>query len=282
MVDKIRFHFNNGKTSFTVGDNEFGIIDYSGIEAAEYDIQKKENVSGYGSYLTKRKMPGRDVSLTAEYKPRKEGKSNVREFLLAFFSPLSSGVLTVENAGKRRMIMYEVEQFEYKYTNIYEKIRFHLELICLDPAMLAEYSESDQMSTWIGGLKLKFTLPFHLRRRGPKQKTIINGGHLDTPVQVIFQGPAENPRIINQTTGERIIVNRTLTEDDFLRIDTDPDHISVQIERNGVAEDAYGYIDLDTDFFLLRPGENIIEYGTDNELDPQQVVIIHRERYLGI
>ncbi|WP_434310481.1 phage distal tail protein [Hominifimenecus sp. rT4P-3] len=282
MADKIRFHFHNGKTDFSVGDNEFGIIDYSGIEAAEYDIQKKENISGYGSRLTKRKISGRDISLTAEYKFRDGNTSRVREFLLAFFSPLSSGVLTVENAGKRCVTAYEVEKFEYKYTNIHERVRFHLELTCLDPAMLAEYSESDQMSTWIGGWKLKFTLPFCLRHRGPKQKTIINGGHLDTPIQVIFQGPAENPRIINHTTGERMIVNRTLTEGDFLHINTDPGNISVQIERNGSLEDAYGYIDLDTDFFQLRPGENRIEYGTDNELDPQQVVIIHRERYLGI
>lgn len=281
MDSKIIFELCRGDKKLRLDGNQFAVVDYSGIEATDYEIVSEENINGMGAKVKKRKLLPRPVTIEFDYLGY-DDRPAVRQKLVGFFSPLSSGLLRVRYMGVTRVITYEVQKLMFSSKNVHDYISCLLELTCMDPAMLAEYSESDQMSTWIGGLKLKFTLPFHLRRRGPKQKTIINGGHLDAPVQVIFQGPAENPRIINQTTGERIIVNRTLTEDDFLRIDTDPDHISVQIERNGVAEDAYGYIDLDTDFFQLVPGENVIEYGTDNELDPQQVVIIHRERYLGI
>ena len=277
----IIFAFENGSNKLVFDDTDFVVLDYSGLEATDYDLISKENINGMGAKLKKRKILPRPITIEFEYEGY-EDRSAMRQKLVGFFSPLSSGLLRVRYMGVTRVITYEVQKLMFASKNVHDYISCLLELTCMDPAMLAEYSESDQMSTWIGGWKLKFTLPFHLRRRGPKQKTIINGGHLDTPVQVIFQGPAENPRIVNRTIGEQIIVNRTLTEDDFLRIDTDPDHISVKIERNGVVEDAYGYIDLDTDFFQLAPGENVIEYGTDNELDPQQVVIVHRERYLGI
>lgn len=281
MDNNIVFELCSGDQKILLDGNQFAVVDYSGIEATDYDIVSEENINGMGAKVKKRKLLPRPVTIEFDYLGY-DDRPAVRQKLIGFFSPLSSGALRVHYMGVTRVITYEVQKLMFSSKNVYDYISCLLELTCMDPAMLAEYPESDQMSTWIGGWKLKFTLPFHLRRRGPKQKTIINGGHLDTPVQVIFQGPAENPRIINKTTGEKIIINQTLTEDDFLHIDTDPDHISVQIERGGVLEDAYGYIDLDTDFFQLRQGENVIEYGTDNELDPQQVVIIHRERYLGI
>lgn len=277
----ITFNFDNGKDRLAFDDTDFTVLDYSGIEATDYDLVTKDNINGIGATIKKRKLLPRPVTIEFEYEGYAD-RASIRQMLIGFFSPLSTGTLKVHCMGVTRVIAYEVQKLMFASKNVHDYISCLLELTCLDPAMLAEYSESDQMSTWIGGWKLKFTLPFHLRRRGPKQKTIINGGHLDTPIRVVFQGPAKNPRIVNKTTGEKIIVNQTLTEDDFLHIDTDPDHISVQIERGGTLEDAYGYIDLDTDFFMLRPGENVIEYGTDNELDPQQVVIIHRERYLGI
>nr|DAU84138.1 MAG TPA: tail protein [Caudoviricetes sp.] len=281
MDNNIAFELCSGDQKILLDGNQFAVVDYGGIEATDYELVTTENINGIGAKVNKRKLLPRPITIEFDYLGY-DDRPAVRQKLVGFFSPLSSGILRIHYMGVTRVITYEVQKLMFSSKNVYDYISCLLELTCLDPAMLAEYSESDQMSTWIGGWKLKFTLPFHLRRRGPKQKTIINGGHLDTPVQVVFQGPAENPRIINKTTGEKIIVNQTLTEDDFLHIDTDPDHISVQIERGGTLEDAYGYIDLDTDFFMLRPGENAIEYGTDNELDPQQVVIIHRERYLGI
>ena len=281
MDNNIAFELCSGDQKILLDGNQFAVVDYGGIEATDYELVTTENINGIGAKVNKRKLLPRPITIEFDYLGY-DDRPVVRQKLVGFFSPLSSGILRIHYMGVTRVITYEVQKLMFSSKNVHDYISCLLELTCMDPAMLAEYSESDQMSTWIGGWKLKFTLPFHLRRRGPKQKTIINGGHLDTPVQVIFQGPAENPRIVNRTIGEQIIVNRTLTEDDFLRIDTDPDHISVKIERNGVVEDAYGYIDLDTDFFQLAPGENVIEYGTDNELDPQQVVIVHRERYLGI
>lgn len=78
---------------------------------------------------------------------------------------------------------------------------------------------------------------------------IVNDGHVETPIEVEFHGPAENPRVTNLTTGEYVQVNRTLTSDDVLFINTAFRNKIVEIERNGIREVQFG---------LYRPGFNLL------------------------
>lgn len=140
----------------------------------------------------------------------------------------------------------------------------------------------EQISTWIGGMKWKFSLPFRMKQKGESKRKIYNEGHVDTPVKIYFKGPAVNPSVINHTTGEFIKVNRTLSSDDTLIINTEFGNKTVEIERNGVVTNAFHYIDLDSTFFNLEVGDNLIEYTTENDLTPQSVEVKYNNRYLGI
>lgn len=73
-----------------------------------------------------------------------------------------------------------------------------------------------------------------MKRRGDPRVNIVNDGHVETPIEVEFHGPAENPRVTNLTTGEYVQVNRTLTSDDVLFINTAFRNKIVEIERNGI------------------------------------------------
>lgn len=142
--------------------------------------------------------------------------------------------------------------------------------------------EGEIISTWIGGWKFKFKLPFKFKQKGESKKNIYNNGHMETPIEIIFKGPAVNPAVINNRTGEFIKVERNLTADDILYITTEFGNKKVEIERNGVRQNAFHYIDLDSTFFQLQVGDNMIEYNTANNLDPQSVEIRYRNRYVGI
>ena len=155
-------------------------------------------------------------------------------------------------------------------------------LIAYNPFWESIFENGDIISTWIGGWKFKFNLPFRFKQKGEPKKNIYNDGHVDTPVEIIFRGPAVNPSVINHATGEFIKVERTLTSDDTLYITTEFGNKKVEIERNGMRQNAFHYIDLDSTFFQLRPGDNMIEYATDNELEPQSVEIRYRNRYIGV
>lgn len=155
-------------------------------------------------------------------------------------------------------------------------------LLAYNPYLKDLIEEGEIISTWIGGWKFKFKLPFKFKQKGEPKKNIYNNGHIETPIEIIFKGPAVNPSVINNRTGEFIKVERTLTSDDTLFITTEFGNKKVEIERNGVRDNAFNYIDLDSTFFQLQVGDNMIEYTTENNLDPQSVEIRYMNRYVGV
>ena len=111
----------------------------------------------------------------------------------------------------------------------------------------------------------------------------ILGGDSETPVEIRITGPAYNPKIINVLTGEFIRVKRTLVFGDELNISTGKGEKRVKITRaNGVVEDAFGYIDLASTFFQLSPGENPLEYETEDNTTKSTITITAYARFGGV
>lgn len=180
---------------------------------------------------------------------------------------------------------YATSTPKFQFDNIQDNsglTKFLIEFFCPNPFWEKSIKESELISTWIGGWKFKFSLPFKFKQKGEPKKNIYNEGDVETPVEIIFKGPALNPKILNFRTGEFIKVDRSLTSDDTLYITTEFGNKKVEIERGGIRHNAFNYIDLDSTFFQLQVGDNMIEYTTGNDLDPQSVEIRYRNRYLGV
>lgn len=213
----------------------------------------------------------------------KEELMQLRNTLIKIFNPKIESTLYYTYAGVERKITCIAEN-----TPAIELIGNKLfcdgevSLIAYNPFFTDILDSGEEISTWIGGWKFKFKLPFRFKQKGEPKKNIYNSGHVDTPVEVIFKGPALNPSIINNTTGEFIKVDRELTSDDILYISTEFGNKKVEIERNGERLNAFHYIDLDSTFFELITGDNLIEYTTENKLEPQSVEIRYKNRYIGV
>lgn len=281
MIEPIFSLTRNGKT-LILDEPEYGVTDYSGLEATDYDLEKTVNTNYIGERLKRKKILSRPISISADWLGRDEEKSAKRQELIAFFSPFSSGTLTVNYMGVERTIEYEVESFKINTVSLHETLDFQVDLICMDPMFQDVLQTGDSIATWIRGWKWKFTLPFKMKERGEPQKNIINTGHVETPVEIYFHGPAVNPSIKNITTGETIRIIRELTTDDVLYINTGFRQKKVEIIRNGTRTDAFDYIDLSSRFFSLQVGDNVIEYASENGLAPQSVEIYYKNRYLGV
>lgn len=157
----------------------------------------------------------------------------------------------------------------------YQKYLIHL--ICHNPFWVDSFTESGEMSYLMGGIKFRLSLPTNFSNRGFRRKC-INDGDVDTPVIIEFKGPATNPTVNNLTTGEFIKVNRSLGEDDVLTISTAFGEKYVRI--NG--DNAFHYIDLDSVFWSLVPGENILSYESNNDSIKTKVTVKWKDRYLGV
>lgn len=155
--------------------------------------------------------------------------------------------------------------------------KYLIQLLCHQPFWLDTYYESREMSYLMGGLNFRLFLPTSFSNRGFKRKA-INEGDVSTPVEIEFKGPATNPTVTNESTGEFIKVNRELGEDDILTVSTAFGEKYVRI--NG--ENAFHYIDLDSVFWQLDPGENILSYQSNNDSIKTRVIVKWKNRYIGL
>ncbi len=156
--------------------------------------------------------------------------------------------------------------------------KFLLHLLCPQPFWLDSYTESKEIVTWLGGMTFPWILPSGFAMKGSPIINIVNKGDVETPVRIEFKGPATNPKIINQTTSEYIQVRRELTYGDVLIITTDFGAKRVKINNQNV----FNWIDLDSSFWQLQVGDNIIEYSSDDPVEPATVTINYRNRYIGM
>lgn len=115
-----------------------------------------------------------------------------------------------------------------------------------------------------------------------EQVSIDNAGSAETPVLMTITGPAVNPAVTNQTTGQTIRVNATLSVGDVLVISTTPGQKSVKLTQNGTESDAFALIDLASVFFQLVPGVNVITYDSGSGSDQTRVTIQYTPRYVGV
>lgn len=280
---------NYEKNEKLVLDNEeYKITAVEGLESSDFEVEIEGNMNFDGGILKSKKVSSRTITLSAEYIG--EDVLEERKRLISLFNPSKTGLLIAYFKGtEKKAIEYEIESIKINLENIYNPISFTVTLMCPDPYFKDVEMQTKVGAVWIDGLKFGFKLPFHLRKREVSEngniiKVIENKGHVDCPIQVEFQGPAENPCIENMTTKEFIKINKTLKEGEVLYINTEYGNKKVKIkDEEGNIKSAFNYIDLDSTFFSLIPGDNRISYSnSDDKLTGQSVKISFKNKYLGI
>lgn len=275
--EKFIFENENGQQiEFSIW-SPFFLQDINGISGLKNIIYSTKGTGQDGSTFTEETLDNRNIVIQGAIMEDKEVN---REKLLSIMNPkLKVNKLIYNNGVIQKSIGCIIETAPN--INNERKPKFQIGFLCHNPFWLDIYEVGNQITTWIGGWKFKFKLPFKFKTKGKTKKNIYNSGHVETPIEVVFKGPAVNPSVINHTTGEFIKVNRTLTSDDTLIITTAFGNKKVAIERSGVRVNAFNYIDLNSTFFNLEVGDNLIEYTTES-LEPQSVEIRYRNRYLGV
>lgn len=138
------------------------------------------------------------------------------------------------------------------------------------------------MATIVKLLEFPLELATQMSTRGAERE-ITNSGDLWTPVYIEFNGPITNPKIVNETTGEFIRVEQELLEGEKLMINTAFGKKTVIFEdSNGNQSNAFGYVDLDSTFWQLQVGNNIVSYTADSGTEQAVVELYYKQRYVGV
>jgi hypothetical protein len=211
-----------------------------------------------------------------------------RQLVTQVFNPkLGEGVLRYEFEGGTREIDVTVDGppvfpsgRDNRGRNYQKAI---INLLCPSPFWMDAVKTSKQMSFIMGGFGFPWRLGSTKFSERTYKRVFDNQGDVSTPVYIEFYGPAVNPVITNNTTGEFVRVNRTLEETDKLVIDTTFGQKKVEIvHADGSTTNAFNWIDLDSTFFQLVLGDNEIEYNSNNDSTKSRVVISFKNRFLGV
>jgi phage-related protein len=288
-MKKLIFTNSRGE-SVALGDTFpylIGAIEGLGAVNAVLQTQKAPYQDGV-SYLDNSLEP-RTLSIAVMIRAEtREQVMQRRSHLLRVFSPkLFLGTLRIEYDGIIREIP-AISETAPAFPDDKENTgagwqKCLLTLFCPSPFFLDIYQESEEMVDWVGGLSFPLSLPMMFAGRSSLlYKIIHNAGDVDTPILFEFLGETTNPKVINRDTGEFIKVNRTLLQNEILIVSTEFGKKKVTLKNavTGQETNAFGYIDLDSTFFELKPGNNLISYEADagNAI----VKIYWKNRYLGV
>lgn len=153
---------------------------------------------------------------------------------------------------------------------------------CQDPYWLDEKGRNIEIKSVKEGLRFPLSLSSHFSKV-IFYKEIDNISDIEIPVQIEYRGPAVNPVVTNDTTGEFIKVNMEIGEKEKLIIDTREGQETVDLITPYGTEDVYNKIDLNSTFFKLIVGKNLIRYNSDAEESRDNVTIRdYTNKYVGI
>lgn len=200
-----------------------------------------------------------------------------------------------KNTNKRgELLLYYTNDYKkYRiYARVEDSVDFNtrflnhdkatISFLCVDPYFLDEEGIDIDIKSVRGGLKFPLALPNHFALV-TFYREIENLGDVEAPIQIEYTGPAVNPVITNETTGEYIKVNMEIGEKEKLVINTAEGKETVNLITPNKTEDVYNNIDLNSTFFKLIVGKNLIKYSSDAETSKDSVRIIdYSNKFVGV
>ncbi len=111
---------------------------------------------------------------------------------------------------------------------------------------------------------------------------ITNEGDVPCPVTLTFYGPAVDPKIENQTTGEYIEFDLTLVAGDTLTIDTEAKTVSFFDASVPSTTNGNQYLVLASSFWYLDIGVNAVRFTTGDSSTSARCEVAFKERYVSI
>lgn len=155
--------------------------------------------------------------------------------------------------------------------------RWQLELVATKAVIESETLSSLSLTLPIsGGTTDPFLYPRHYGASSGGSGVATNGGNAEASPLLTFSGPAPNPSLTNERTGERLALNLILAPGDLVTVDMDRRTI-VQ----GTTTGRMGARVPGSTFWKLPPGASPLRYSAD-AYDTGVATIFWRHAYTGI
>lgn len=163
-----------------------------------------------------------------------------------------------------------------------------IQLYCLNPYWQDINTTKEEVAIWRGS----FEFPLELKEKGIEMGyrepslivNILNKGDVATGMRIQFKALAtvENPSLFNVNTREYFKINKTMEAGEVITVTTHFQNKRVELNKNGVISNVFNWIDFQSTFLQLDPGDNLFRYDADEGLDNLEVSIYFNPQYLGV
>lgn len=286
-MNTTKLTISNGLKSIVIGGFRPYLLSKppEGLSALEADERVSESANIDGSVYKDSVLNIRDIKISITIKAdRYDDLLFLKDEVIQVCNP-KSGLITldIESGNIIRTIQVvadSVPNLDLRSNSLTSD--GEINLIAHQPWLLSKIELGEILNISIGGWQTAFSFPVSFATRGENIKNVLNNGHVSTPVVIDISGHAINPIITNTTTGEYIKILKEIEAEEILRITTEQGNKRVEIiKSDGSIESAFNYIDINSTFFELQVGDNILEYSSD-EIEPNNVTVSYRLRYLGM
>lgn len=224
-----------------------------------------------------------------------ESRANMYQKRIALLAELSPQFALDEGTGTMAKLYYENDYGrwwtyavpkELAYVNRLQNymVSCPLDFSCPSPYWRGDDDHEVTLEMATGAFRLRFGFPITLGNRR-FSATVYSDSQVDTPVNILIEGHGEMPTLANHTTGKSITVQRAVASGEFLEISTDEDNLYVNLlQADKQVIPAYGYLSLDSALsdFVLRPGDNRIEYIPSEASESSKVTVTWETRLEGV
>lgn len=281
-MDKFKLEFTNSRgETVELYDRPFRLMSVVGLGDVEATIQTQKVAYGDGSNLIDALLNERNISIELNVVANTHGElEELRSRLGSVFNPkLQLGTLRYISDTQVREIKALANTVPFMPDGTSNRSRTNqkvlIELVAPNPYWRSPIINSNELAAFVPLFEFPFEDEFEVGMEG-HETVIENDSDVPIPIIVTVKGPTVNPKLTNITTGQMIRVKRELLAEDELVIDTDERTVLL----NGV--DVFPYIDLDTEFFSLAFGENVLKYTAESGTDTAILNIQTQQRYNAI
>jgi len=211
-----------------------------------------------------------------------------RRKLYAFLLPRTSGIMLYTNDSGTRAIPYAVDGEPEAKERTGVGMQVLVQLYCPDPYWSDTAETRADMAAWVGDFEFPLIIPEETgvelgHRMSTRIVNAYNPGDVECGLRIVFTALASvtAPSLVNVNTQETMRVKRTLAAGDQLIISTGAGNETVKMRHTGLETNALNYIDIQSDFFQLGPGDNILRYGADAGIDELECAVYYTPRYAG-
>lgn len=219
-----------------------------------------------------------------------DGMRKYRRQFSRIVVPKQGGTLVYEYGNFKRIIDCQVQDADvFKSREIYTD--FMVEFYCPYPFWREEHETRTDVAAWIGTFEFPepegLEIPEEGIEVGYREPSLIvqvyNSGFIETGMRVVYRaiGSVTNPSVMDVNTQKYMKLNMEMETGDVVTVNTGFNKKGITLTRGSMISNIFRKRAAGWTWLQLAPGDNLIRYDADANIDNLEVTIYH-DNFSGV